>query len=346
MSLFSFLFRKQGGPQPSDSQPIPEAPTPPARALNVLLYLSTKQLPHPVDEMVDLAQRAGESKNGSDSVPFVTTRFLSGLTPDESEVALFTSDEKGGYELLARANFRGFVDRDTAEWDELISNDPTYEIDRMPETARGAIRLGNLKLLAESISIVDLDGRLADGERLTEELITRSPISDHEIGFQYTSLYYVKCGSEIQDVTAGERISLLLAKNDELTDKVSQLAEFWNDKKFRFQEIFDDNIEEDQKLIAYESEIREFKEEKIKMSSRQQKSDLVDSLLSNVYKNLEFVVNSGSILFNYCASSKSVWDVVRLLNDNKYVDKETYVVKKFKSTKCPSEKLLNHMSRM
>ena len=169
MSLFSFLFRNEGGPSAANGKPIPEAPAPPARALNVLLYLSTKQLPHPVDEMIELARRAEESRNGSDSVPFITTRFLSGLKPGESEVALYASDEKGGYELLARANFRGFVGRDTADWDELISNDPTYEIDRMPETARGAIRLGDLKL-SDSGSMAALEGLLANGQQLTEGL--------------------------------------------------------------------------------------------------------------------------------------------------------------------------------
>jgi hypothetical protein len=134
---------------------------------NVLLMFSTDQPPDPVEELRWHAQQC--AVDGTTAV--VTTRVLTGLTPDRSTVAFYGSQALGN-DLLARGTFVEYIPLGTDRGPEIARESPLYRRRGMPASARGFVLVKDLRLATEGEDLSSLSGRIeASGRTLTREAL-------------------------------------------------------------------------------------------------------------------------------------------------------------------------------
>ena len=196
------------------------------RPINVLLLLSSKQLPHPTNEIDALIEEADKSDLGI--THFVTTRAVGDrLTPGKSVVALY-GDKELEFDLLATGLFVDFIPRYDTRWNAIIDRHPVYSHSEVPQTAIGMIEIEDIQL-ARKEGLEVLNAIREDGKRVTTELIKElHAVSEHDVFGTYASSIYFVAGANPSD---SERIELLLAKKDELEKKTADFAARWRESE-------------------------------------------------------------------------------------------------------------------
>jgi hypothetical protein len=138
---------------------------------NVLLMFSTDQPPDPIEEMRWHAERC--ATDGTTAV--VTTRVLTGLTPEQSTVAFYGSQTLGN-RFLGRGTFVEYIALDTERGREIARESPLYKQRGMPGSARGFILIRDLQLPGESEDLSSLGGTIeASGRALTLDTLPAGP---------------------------------------------------------------------------------------------------------------------------------------------------------------------------
>lgn len=136
---------------------------------NVLLMLSGAQPPPPREEVATLARRSRDCGRAS----FVTTRIVTGLTPDKSVVA-FYGDASLSNVFLGAGIFVSTRPL-TADVLDSLRHDPLYGTAGVPKGARSLLELRNVRVAAPGEGLESLNGVIeATGRRLSLQALPRS----------------------------------------------------------------------------------------------------------------------------------------------------------------------------
>lgn len=122
---------------------------------NVLLMLSSDQPPHPEKEV---AWHAAECAQRGETA-LLTTRRLTKLVPDRSEIA-FYGDAKLGNRYLGRATFLEYVPLTSTRGATLLANSSLYRDRGMPRGARAFLILREVEAAAAGQGLEVLSGTI------------------------------------------------------------------------------------------------------------------------------------------------------------------------------------------
>ena len=140
--------------------------------VNALLLLSSKQPPHPVEELAWHAQYC--ERTGQPSA-MATTRVLSGLVPGRSIIA-FYGDAVLNNHLLGYAGFVGFDRLGTTRGDQLLRESELYTPGNHPPGLKGVLRMEALRIAPPGAEVDALQGRMrANGVPLTRATLPVGP---------------------------------------------------------------------------------------------------------------------------------------------------------------------------
>jgi len=141
---------------------------------NVLLMLSSDQPPHPkkeIEEHARISDDCGETY-------LITTRIITGLTPEESVVA-FYGDADLGNVFLGIGCYQGYVEMNSPEWNERLQASELYQAHGYPKTAQGMIRMSGVRCARDGEGLAFLEGTItsrgtSNGKPLTLSNLPKS----------------------------------------------------------------------------------------------------------------------------------------------------------------------------
>lgn len=293
------------------------------RPINLLLILSSKQLPAPIYEVEQLAKLAYQKS----TVLFATTRFVNGLIPGTSKITLY-GDEELKHNLLATGIFEEFITLNSPEGESIANSDPLYEKE-YPITLKGFIRLSLFELFPDNESIDSLNALLETGEFLKSD----HPIFEEEeipFGRQKNSIYYIEDRTGSGKVSASEQINLLECKRRELEDKVHQLASFWQITEDRRRSL---KLESEQDLDELFAEIEKLKQNQNQRVDERLIIKIIAKLIRFFYPSIEFIQGSVETLVNRYHAPENVMKLLSDLNTDFQRAKSNRPTKKIQGTK-------------